>query len=320
MNNRTIAILGVLLVLQLAAAVALQWEGRDLNAGQDEAALLDFAANDVDHIRISDHEGASVELRRQDGAWRLTALAGFPADQATVERLLGKLAAMKQGWPVATTPAAARRFKVAEDDYERHIVLARGDQTLAEIYVGTSPGLRKVHVRRPDQQAIYAVAFNTFDAPVKTTGWIDKRIAQLDRQKLQRIELPALTLLRENGGWRLADLAEGEEMVAEEVDNLVGQVSTVTISDVLQKAPASPGEPTLVYTLHTRSGDKREYRFYKSPDKGQGYILKTSMRKEYFKVPAFYVDSIKSASRDRLVKAKDGKGAATGGETQSIMP
>ncbi len=304
MSNRTITILGIVLVLQLAAAAALQLQGPDTRNAQNSAALLSFDPKGVDDIRISDPEGASVELRRQDGAWQLPALAGFPADQGAVDRLLGKLAAMKQGWPVATTPAAARRFKVAEDDFERHIVLAHGGQTVAEVYVGTSPGLRKVHVRRPDQQAIYAVAFNTYDAPVKTAGWIDKGIVHMDRQALQRIELPALTLLRKDGTWRLADLTDGEEMVTEEVDNLVGQVSTVTISDVLEKAPASPGKPVLAYTLQTQSGDRREYRFYKSAGKEEGYVLKTSARKEYFRVPPFYVDSIKAASRDKLVRKK----------------
>ncbi|MFQ5487928.1 MAG: DUF4340 domain-containing protein, partial [Gammaproteobacteria bacterium] len=168
--------------------------------------------------------------------------------------------------------------------------------------VGTSPGLRKVHVRRPDQQAIYAVAFNTFDAPLKTDDWIDKHVVQVKQEELQRIELPTLTLVHEADGWQLADLKQNEEMLKDETGNLVGQVTTITISAVLTQTQAQPGKPVLQYTLALNSGDRQTFSFYKAD--GDGYLLKTSQRPEYFKVPAFYVDNIKDSSRDKLVKKK----------------
>jgi len=160
-------------------------------------------------------------------------------------------------------------------------------------------------VRRPEQQAIYAVAFNTFDAPIKTDDWIDKHIAQVDQDELQRIDLPALTLVREKEGWRLPDLTDGEEMAAEEARKLAGQVANITISSVLMKAPAQPGKPLLQYTLTTKSGDRKTFTFYKADGSNDAYLLKTSQRQEYFKVPAFYIDSIKDSSRDKLVRKKE---------------
>ncbi len=298
--KKTIATLSALLILQLGAALALRLDRADHQAFQARAPLLTFTASAVDRITISDGGGASVTLSRKEGAWQLPALDGFPADATAVERLLGKLAALKQGWPVATTPAAAQRFKVAGDDFERHIVLAHGQDTVAELYVGTSPGLRKVHVRRPDQQAIYAVNFNAFDAPPKNDDWIDKRVAQVKLDDIRRIELPNLTLVHDQDGWRLPDLGADETMASEEAANLAGQVSTLTISAVKKEAAPS-AEPLLEYTLVTQSGERLSFRFHKSDN---GYLLKTSLRPEYLQVPAFYVDNIKDSRRDKLVLKK----------------
>ncbi len=310
--KKTITILSTLLILQLGMAAALRLERPSHEAFQAREPLLTFNASAVDAITISSDDGTALSLRQQDGAWRLPALGGFPADAAAVQRLLAKLAALKQGWPVATTTAAAQRFKVAEDDFERKIVLSHGDQTLAELYVGTSPGLRKVHVRRPGQQAIYAVAFNTFDAPLKSEDWIDKHIAQVGQDKLQRIELPTFTLVHEADGWRLADLKQNEDMLQDETGKLVGQVTTITITSVLTKAPPRIGKPVLQYTLALNSGDRQTFSFYQAGD--EGYLLKTSRRQEYFKVPAFYVDNIKDSSRDKLVKKKKEAGAKQSAE------
>jgi len=309
--KKTIAILGALLILQLGVAAALRLERPSHEAFQARVPLLTFNASAVDTITISNGDDTTLSLRKQKGTWQLPALGGFPADSAAVQRLLGKLAAMKQGWPVATTAAAAQRFKVAPKSFERRILLSHGGQTLAELYVGTSPGLRKVHVRRPGQQSIYAVAFNTFDAPIKTDDWIDKRVVQTKLEELQRIELPALTLLREKEDWRLPDLGDDEAMAAEEARKLAQQVANITISSVLLKAPAQPGKPLLQYTLTTKSGDRKTFTFYQA-NGGDGYLLKTSQRPEYFKVPAFYVDNIRDSNRDKLVKKKEaGDGQST---------
>lgn len=301
--KKAIVILSALLILQLGMATALRLKQPSHKTSQTRESLLNFDITAVDTITISDSDGVTLRLRKQDNAWRLPPLNDFPADATVVQRLLGKLATLKQGWPVATTATAAQRFKVAADDFERHIILARGDSTVAELFVGTSPGLRKVHVRRPEQQAIYAVTFNTFDAPVKTDDWIDKHITQVEPDQLQRIELPTLTLIHESGNWRLADLKPDEDLLQDETDNLVGQVTTVIISSVLPKAPTHPEEPVLEYTLTMKSGDRQTFSFYKTDD-DTAYLLKTSRRQEYFKVPAFYANNIKDSSRGKLVQKR----------------
>ncbi len=299
-TNKTIGILGGLLALQVGLAAFLHMDRPQEGDFQAGAKLLVFATDAVDRIRITDDTGQTLELRKEKGTWQLPALGGFPADEAAARRLLNRLADLEKGWPVATTAGAAARFKVAAEDFERHIVLSKGEETVAALYVGTSPGLRKAHVRRPDETEVYAVAFNTFEAPARADDWIDKRILQVNRDELARIELPDFTLVRDGENWRLADLGEGETMADGEADNIAGQVSTLTVTAVLEEPPADAGEPLLAYALELKNGERHEYRFYKT--EAGDYLVKASQREEYFKLPAFYVDSIKNSERSRLVQ------------------
>ena len=52
--------------------------------------------------------------------------------------------------------------------------------------LGTSPGFRKVHVRRPNEKEIYTVNLNTYDMPVADTEWLDK--ALLSAKDVRRIK------------------------------------------------------------------------------------------------------------------------------------
>ena len=152
--KNSVVILGALLTLQLALAVSLNL-GRDRHrAFEPEEKLLNVDAGEADTIRIDGGEGEHVTLERQEDEWRLPELSGFPANQASVERLLGRLTDLDKGWPVATTGSASRRFKVADSAFERKLTLSKGDETLAALFVGTSPGFRKVHVRLPGEDAI----------------------------------------------------------------------------------------------------------------------------------------------------------------------
>ncbi len=301
MSRRALSILGVLLAVQVGAAVLLHLGGGE---GSGEVAegtpLLAFTPGDVDRVLIQDGDGEQVELRKRGETWILPDLHDFPADGNTLERLLDKLAGLEKGWPVATTAAAHQRFKVSAGEFERKITLARGEETLAELYVGTSPGLRQVHVRRPDEQAVYAVNFSVFEAPAGLNDWIEKRVLQVQRDDLARIELPDFTLERTDSGWRLADLADGEAMDEDATENLVGQVTSLTVTAVLETPPESLDDPLLEYTLELKSGKRHHYRFFK--DENGDYLVHASQREEYFRLPAFYVDSIRDSDRTRLVK------------------
>jgi len=316
--KKWISILAGLLLVQLVVALGVNLTGEEYGAFEAQEKLLAFDRQSVDGLRIEDGE-QSLVLKRQDGKWLLPERGDFPADQESVEGLLDKLAALEKGWPVATTAGAARRFKVDEEAFKRKLVLLSGDDVRATLYVGTSPGFRKVHVRPSGEDAVYAVAFNTWDATAKADDWIDKTILKLDEGEVERIEMPGVTLQRKEGELQVADLGEQEETNREEVKSLLGRLTGLRIQSLLgseAKPEYRQDKPALQIKVTRKGGEVLSYRFSKPKDKAY-YVLKRSGLDRYFKVAEYRVDAIKKSTREKLVQAKTADAADKQPETKA---
>lgn len=303
--KKTIILLSVVLAVQVGLAIALNMNRQQMEPFRPTAPLLAFDRGSVDTITISSGKGEKVRLAKKDGKWILPDYFAFPADQDAVDKLVATLAGMKESWPVATTTGAAERFKVAKNDFERHIVLQSGGKTVADLYVGTSPGFRKVHVRVAGRDDIQSVAFSAYEAGTGHDDWLDRRFLALDGKKIQKIVLPRFTLVRKDGAMALADLADDMEMKKDAVDSLVSRVAGLTIEEVLgrENRPEyrqDKAELTLTVELPER---KRVYTFSK-PEKEDWYVLKTSDSDLYFKVAAWQVKPLLDAKKDLLVEKK----------------
>ena len=326
--KKWIAILSGLLLVQLVLALAVNLTGDEYGAFESREKLLAFDRQALNGLRIED-EKQHVRLQRQDGKWLLSEEEGFPADGQSVEGLLDKLAALDKGWPVATTGTAAKRFKVADAQFERKLTLLAGDESLAELYVGTSPGFRKAHVRPAGADEIFAVAFNSWEASAKPDDWIDKDILKLDGDEVQQIEMPGVSLQRQDDRLRLTDLTAEEETDAEAVKNLLSKLTGLYILASLgtqEKPEWRQDKPALEIRLVEQDGKTLNYRF-SQPTEETYYVLKRSDIPYYLKVGAFSVKPFLETTREKLVRLKaadedepqtnvDESGSATGGNAQ----
>ena len=307
--KKTILFLSILLAAQIGLGIALNLNRQQLAVFQPTASLLSFDKNGVDTITITGQEGKKVRLVKKDDKWVLPDAFNFPADQESVKRLLGNMADMKKDWPVATTAEAAERFKVSKDNFERHIILHQGDKPVVDLFVGTSPGFRKVHVRMAGSNDVLAVKFSTYEAGVTADNWIDKNYLHLDEKTIKGISLPGIDLIRKGGNLVLADLAADEEMNKEAVDTLTGQVAKLSIESILgrqNKKEYNQDKPKLTCSVQIDSGSKRIYTF-SQPEKKDWFVLKSPDSDLYFKIGGWQVKPLLDAKRDSLVKKKESK-------------
>lgn len=304
--KKLIFILGSLLVIQLVLAVAVNVSSDDYGAFQAQEKLLAFDRHAVDGLRIEDDKN-SVVLNKRDGKWLLPESADFPANTVNVERLLDTLAGLEKGWPVATTTAAAHRFKVADDGFERKLNLLSNGKPIATLYVGTSPGFRKVHVRADKDDAVYAVAFNTWDANANTDDWIDKDILALVPGDIKQVESTGFSLHRDNDTLQLANLSDKEATDEKAADTLVEKLAQMRIQSVLgvdAKPEYQQDKPELEFKLTRKDGSVLSYRISEAVGGGY-YVVKRSDLDNYFKVADYSVEPLKNvARREKLVKLK----------------
>ncbi|NHN38414.1 DUF4340 domain-containing protein [Pseudomaricurvus alcaniphilus] len=173
--NKLTSWLGGLLALQLVLAAGLFWGD---GAGQSEAIgqpLLGFEQAQIDKVVIGAGE-EEVTLQRQDGQWRLPGQSDLPVDSGKLQPLLEQLHGLQSGWPVATSASSHQRFEVSEDTHQRRIRLFRDGQLVVDLYLGTSPGFKKVHGRRAADTEVYALPLNSFDFPTSADNWLDKTL------------------------------------------------------------------------------------------------------------------------------------------------
>jgi hypothetical protein len=300
------AALAVQMVL-LVIATTRTSEGSFRPAGP----LLRFDAARVDEIRIDGPESHAV-LRKVGERWKLPEHYDFPASAAAVGSLVERLAALEKERPVATTGSAAERFRVTESAFERRVQLfAQGDR-VAELFVGSSPGFREVHTRESQSEEIYALELGAHEIPAKEEDWIDRGVLERDPDDLAQIAIGELVLTRQGTGadaaWVLADLAQDEEMVADETRALVDKVTRLRVDGVLgdvqgrRETPSADPRPLRI-TLTPREEQPVNYTFSRSENAADGYALVASDRAQVLKVAAAIVEPIQAVTREKLVRA-----------------
>jgi hypothetical protein len=318
MNMKKLILICAVLVLVQAGLVVLTNNVTQRNTSSiNQGALLSLTASEVNELLLEDGDNHSVLLQKTEGSWRLPALSSFPADNLRVQRILGQLVDKQRDWPEATTVEAASRFKVAGDKFERKLTLRDKDKTLKVVYLGSSPGLRKVYLRVDGDPEIHTIAIAPYELEVDADSWIDTRVLQQKPEQVVGVELPGMHLVRQKDGLQLADLQPEEEMVAEKRDTLVKRLAGLTINAVLgkeKKPEYSLDTPSLRYALKLDGGDQIEYVFGRLPKveknnkqiplSEQSYVLKVSNREQLFRVDGWQVDDIKSMDRASLVRTK----------------
>jgi hypothetical protein len=177
---------------------------------------------------------------------------------------------------------------------------------LAQLYLGTSPGFRKVHVRPADEDAVFAVTFDSWEASAKPDDWLDKEILKLDPATVERIELPDAVLQRQDERWLVTGLGEQEATDPEAAKALVDTLAALRIQSLLgseDKAAYRQDAPALELKLRGEGDDDLTYRFSK-PEGEAHYVLKRSDLDYYFKVPEFSVEPLLETNRQSLVLAE----------------
>ena len=301
--KKTIIFAAVLLVLQIGLVVALQiggHTGRDI--AKPGAPLLDFAVDAVTTLEITGPDNDRLAVQKSGNGWILPDSFAAPASTEQVAALLARLSGLKQGFAVATSAAAAKRFKVADDLFQRRVVLKADGSVIGDLYVGTSPGFRQIHARKAGSEAVVVVELSTFELETAADKWLDKNMLRIKEEDIDTIAFADFVLQRKDNAWQLTDLPEGQATDAKAAGDLAAKASGLTVQAVLKPQDVEPlfsGTPVLHYTITRKGGGAVEFRLAKA--EGDSYVLKQSESDLYCKIHSLQVESLLKASRDSLI-------------------
>jgi len=299
----TVIVLGALLLLQLLTALILGLGGKDMEPTGTPGPLLAFERDQVTGIRIQVPDGEPVLVAKTGENWVIPALDDLRAAQSKVSDLLSKLGELEKGLPVATSKAALKRFKVAEHNFERKLTLEGGGSTLATLYLGDSPGFRRLFVRADGDQAIYEGQIGLFDAPDKPDAWSDRTLLYLNKDNVQGLTIGGLTLERKDDGWQITDLTAGEQQDPDAVEDLIRMLTSIDFVGVLgadAESAISQEVPPLKIEAVLKSGETIGYRIAKLTQDND-YLLEVSNRPQRFKLAAYAAEELTRIARADLL-------------------
>lgn len=304
--NRTTSLLAVALVVQIGLAFAITFAGKQPATESNDGPLVSLSTSALEQLRIVEKDATELTLVKEDGTWKVPQTYDFPAEKSKLEQLVNKLNSLQKGYPIATTKGAAKRFKVTDAEFEKKITWKSGSEE-STLYIGSSPGFKKVHMRTTGDDNVYAVNFSAFEASTKAKDWLAKGYLTHKQDEIEKIEMPDYTLQRTEDGLALVDLAENEITDTNHANNLARQIAGISFESVLgteNKPEYQQDKPLLTVDVTLQSGESITYVFSPMKDSEDDIVLKASNSDYYFKAIKLNYDLINDATREKIATAK----------------
>lgn len=293
MNKYTI--LGALILAQIALLYYQLRTNSPLAQQSIQKSLLPIEAKTVESLSIEDADGTQVHLRKIDQQWQTN--NGFSAEQDKVTQLIEKILSLQTNLASAQTDAAAQRFQVAEDTFQRRLTIKTASSEAIKLFVGSGAGARRSHVRLGSEKAIYSLPIAEYELSSSESDWQDLNCLRLASDSIKLVELNGLSLLKvtsdvaqsaelsDHASQTNKDAASTPEWIGKDssgeiaihsdaVVNAVRQLSQLRIEQAEHLANA-PLNERLCLSLQYEQG-LRDYRLLQSPDDASQYWLKAS--------------------------------------------
>ena len=293
MNKYTI--LGALILAQIALLYYQLRTNSPLAQQSIQQSLLPIQNKAVEALSIEDADGTQVHLRKIDQQWQTN--NGFSAQQDKVTQLIEKILSLKTNLASAQTDAAAQRFQVAEDTFQRKLTIKTASSEAIKLFVGSGAGARRSHVRLGSEKAIYSLPIAEYELSASESDWQDLNCLRLATDSIKLVELDGLSLLKvasndaqsteesDNGSETDKEATSAPEWIGKDssgeiaihsdaVANAVRQLSQLRIEQA-EHIAKEPLNERLYLSLQYEQG-RRDYRLLQSPDDTSQYWLKAS--------------------------------------------
>jgi len=292
--QRRLTILFIAQVLLILGVFAYQQNSR---VQVDAQPLLAIKPADIDKVIIQDASN-KVTLQKTGSQWQLPDLHQLPVDKQKLDEVLQKLDGTKLTWPVTTTASSHERFEVTGSKFQRRVELFQGDTKKADLWLGTTPGFKKIHLRREGEDQVYAVELTAFEFATASNDWLQSDLLAV--KDVNSIKAADYELQKTGDNWNF--VAASQSVNAEKVDatkatELVNAFSNLQVQEVVSQVPQ--GEITKI-SAKSAAGEFN-YEFTKA---GSDYFVKRSDRDVTFKLSQVEFERIANVKKASLLASE----------------
>ncbi len=167
-----------LLVVQIGIAAFVLSGHDDSVALKEQPVLAGFDAAQVTRVQIFEGTApakVAVDLAKRDANWVVASAFDYPVAASKVTDALSPLAKMAAAEPIATQSARHKQLKVADDDFERKLVITMNGKDVT-LFIGAAAGGRRTAVRVGGEGKVWgASGVTAFAFGSEPRLWVDTR-------------------------------------------------------------------------------------------------------------------------------------------------
>ncbi|WP_331350681.1 DUF4340 domain-containing protein [Cellvibrio sp. UBA7671] len=292
--QRRLTILLIAQVLLILGVFAYQENSR---VQFDAQFLLAIKSADIDRMVIQDASN-KVTLQKNGSQWQLPELHQLPVDKQKLDEILQKLDGTKLTWPVTTTASSHERFEVSGTKFQRRIELFQGDAKKADLWLGSTPGFKKIHLRREGENQVYAVELTAFEFATASNDWLKSDLLAV--KDVTSIKASDYELQKNGEAWTFVATthdANTQKVNATKVTELMNAIGNLQVQEVVAQVPQ--GETTKL-SAKSAAGEFN-FEFTKA---GGGNFVKRSDRDLYFKLSQTEFERIANVNKGALLASE----------------
>jgi Domain of unknown function (DUF4340) len=241
----TIALIVVLAGLG-AYIYFVTWK-QDANAdttNKQEKVFVGLEPDKIEEIKVRSEKGDTTSVKKESGAWQMTAPVAAKADESEVSGITTSLGQIAVARVIDENPADLKEYGLAEPRIEINFK-ASGDKDYRKLYIGEkSPTGADLFAKRNDEKKVFLIpAFQESSFNKGTFDLRDKTLWKFERDKVDSLDIAtggkSLAMTRATGDWKITKPVEARADFGA-VEGLIGRLQTAQMKSMVseQAAPA----------------------------------------------------------------------------------
>jgi len=270
MKRNTLILVGILILLIIAAYFVLQRPGERSISADGTEMLVSYDSAAVDKIEVKSASGTII-LQREGAGWMLTSPLRAKADEVGVHQLLGKGRVIALKAMISSNPLKQAMFQV--DSTGPLVRLFAGADERAAFRIGKAgASYTETYVRREGSNDVFLAEGMLLYLFVKQPrDWRDKAILRMPQESIKNVRYQygdtTFALVFQDSVWRI----DGAPATDYAVRGLLGTLASFSADDFIDTTIATPPPLTAVIDV-----EGTQLRFHKNPQSGNFYVICSS--------------------------------------------
>ena len=210
---------------------------------KQEKVFASVQADKIEELRVSTAEGEATTLKKDNGAWQLTAPMTAKADDSEVNGITSALSSVEITRVVDENPANLNDYGLSNPKVEIDFKAA-GDKDFKKLLLGEkSPTGGDLFARRNGEKKVFLIpAFQESTFNKKTFDLRDKVVLKFERDKVDGVTVTAggktLAFAKDGSDWKIRKPIDTKADFGT-VEGLIGKVQSAQMKSMVGDEPSA---------------------------------------------------------------------------------